>query len=249
MGKAALSSTSSSLSTCGPLGLALSPGAPHPLWVHRTRPCQAALGLGAERQWHRQHWVCWNRAPSAPVCSCGSGQAAAAKAESASGLEVGTAPGWSLSCLGHPGGWGRFRSLPGPAGLRPLASLHPQGEPLCGLQVTQPHRLPVPGPGPGVRSLCVRSCQWAGEPCVHACLGARLPAVLWVHTCAPGCQATSEDPWVGPSQPGSSRSRLGQAPRTQCWACTNLLGQWPGSVQGAQGDSGRVGSALLGGLP
>lgn len=115
------------------------------------------------------------------------------------------------------------------------------------LQATQPHRLPVASPGPGVHSLCIRSCQWAGELRVHAFLGARLPAVLWVHTCAPGCQATSKDAWVGPSQPCSSRSRLRQAPCTHYWACTNLLGQWPGSVQGAQGDSGRVGSALLGG--
>lgn len=114
------------------------------------------------------------------------------------------------------------------------------------LQATQPHRLPVASPGPGVHSLCIRSCQWAGELRVHAFLGARLPAVLWVHTCAPGCQATSKDAWVGPSQPCSSRSRLRQAPCTHYWACTNLLGQWPGSVQGAQGDSGRVGSALLG---
>lgn len=166
MGKAALSSTSSSLSTCGPLGLALSPGAPHPLWVHRTRPCQAALGLGAERQWHRQHWVCWSRAPSAPVCSCGSGEAAAAKAVSASGLEGGTAPGWSLSCLGHPGGWGRFQSLPGPAGLLPLASLHPQGEPLCGLQATAPQ---AACPRPGAR----------GALTVHQVL-----SVGWRATCA-----------------------------------------------------------------
>ena len=80
-GKAALSSISSSLSRCGPLGLALalSQGAPHPLWVHRAHPRHAALRLGAERPWHPQPWVCWSQAPSTPVCSCGSGQAAAAR--------------------------------------------------------------------------------------------------------------------------------------------------------------------------
>lgn len=149
--KAALSSTSSSLSRCGPLGLALalSPGAPHPLWVHRTHPCQAALGLGAERPWHPQHWVCWSRAPSAPVCSCGPGRAVAAKAVYVSRPEVGTAPGQSLSCPGHPGGWGRFQSLQGQAGFLPLTSLHAQREPLCAFRRHSPTGCLSPARGLG----------------------------------------------------------------------------------------------------
>ena len=178
-----------------------------------------------------------------------------------SGPEVGTSPGCSLPCPGCPGGWGHFRSLQGQVSFLPPPPCMLRGSHSAAFRRHNPTGCLSPAQGLGCTpSLCIRSCQWVGELRVlgvQACLGARLPAALWVHTCAPGCQATGGDAWVGPSQPCSSRSRRQQVPCRQYWACTNLLGQWPGSVQGARGALGgwtrrcwgapcRVGSVLLG---
>lgn len=84
-------------------------------------------------------------------------------------------------------GLGPFPESPGPGQLSAPTPLHAQGEPLCGLQATQPHRLPVPGPGPGVHSLTVHqvlsvggraTCAWcagvSGSPSACGSLGAHL---------------------------------------------------------------------------
>lgn len=194
-GKAALSSISISLSRCGPLGLALalSRGAPHPLWVHRAHPRQAALRLGAERPWHPQPWVCWSRAPSTPVCSCGPGRAAAARQGPCQGRRWAQLQGAAYLAPGILGAGAisrvsRARSafcphLPACSGG---ATLWPSGD--------TTHRLPVPGPGPGVHSLtvhqvlpvggqatCARCVGVFGSPSACGSLGARLSPRLPGH--------------------------------------------------------------------
>lgn len=66
---------------------------------------------------------------------------------------------WSLACCQASWRLGPLPRSPGPAGLLPLASLHPQGEPLCGLQVTQPTGCLSPARGLGCAHCHVRSCQ------------------------------------------------------------------------------------------
>lgn len=123
------------------------------------------------------------RAPSAPVCSCGSGQAAAAKGRSASGLG-GHGSRWSLSCLGHPGLGAASGHLRRPAFCLPPCTL--RGSHSCGLQVTQPHRLPVPGRGLGCAHCASGPVSGLAS---HVCMRVWEPVYLRFFGCTPVLQA------------------------------------------------------------